>query len=144
MGQPLGQFESDRFEIHTAQMQVQDFTVIRISPIVYNDRDILRVISYSPKLGAQNPPTASHAFSCKQFLYKHTHTQTAHLEQRQSISTHHSAKCSQAEHMAFLSKNNKRLQHRFAVLLFSDSVCLISHKASSNVPSNYYLCIACI
>lgn len=30
--------QSDRFEIHTAQMQVQDFTVIRISPIVYNDR----------------------------------------------------------------------------------------------------------
>lgn len=29
---------SDRFEIHTAQMQVQDFTVIRVSPIVYKDR----------------------------------------------------------------------------------------------------------
>lgn len=34
-------------KIHTAQMQVQDFTVIRISPIVYNDRDILEIRSYS-------------------------------------------------------------------------------------------------
>lgn len=43
-------------------MQVQDFTVIRISPIVYNDRDILEigVISHSPKLGTQTH-TNTHA-----------------------------------------------------------------------------------
>lgn len=37
-------------------MQVQDFTVIRISPIVYNDRDILEigVISHRPQSGHTN------------------------------------------------------------------------------------------
>lgn len=47
MGLAIRLVQSDRFEIHTAQMQVQDFTVIRISPIVYNDRDILEIRSYS-------------------------------------------------------------------------------------------------
>lgn len=48
-------------------MQVQDFTVIRISPIVYNDRDILEigVISHSPQTGHTNTD----------IMHSHTHTQ---------------------------------------------------------------------
>lgn len=80
-------------------MQVQDFTVIRISPIVYNDRDILEigVISHSPKLGKQTHThkilqqlQVMHVLANTQDTDKHTYTPQQHSEQRESVGTHHS------------------------------------------------------
>lgn len=54
-------------------MQVQDFTVIRISPIVYNDRDILEigVISHRPQTGHTNTHIMHVSLG-----RRHTHTYT--------------------------------------------------------------------
>lgn len=85
--------QSDRFEIHTAQMQVQDFTVIRISPIVYNDRDILEigVISQSPQTGHTN--TNTHKILQQQQVMHvlantlvHTHTNCSNTQNKESAS----------------------------------------------------------
>lgn len=122
-------------------MQVQDFTVIRISPIVYNDRDILEigVISHGPQTGHANTHARTHTH--KKVLQQQQvmqtcfiQTQQRHSEQRESVGTHHGAHMMQSgcaiQHGIF--KNHNRLQHRFAVLLFTGSVCLISHTASHN------------
>lgn len=65
-------------------MQVQDFTVIRISPIVYNDRDILEigVISHRPQTGLTNTQ-----MSCMFLLDTHAHAHTLQRH-KECVGTH--------------------------------------------------------
>lgn len=56
-------------------MQVQDFTVIRISPIVYNDRDILEkgVISHTDTHTQFSQQQVMHVLE-NTLVHTHTHT----------------------------------------------------------------------
>lgn len=123
-------------------MQVQDFTVIRISPIVYNDRDILEigVISHSPQTGHTNAHTHTRFSNSRSCMFlqtcsdrrTRTHTDTLRTKRVRQ----YSPQCIMQSCCAMLHgivKNNKRLQHRFAVLLFTGPVCLLSHIASCDV-----------
>ena len=103
-------------------MQVQDFTVIRISPIVYNDRDIYRVIPHA----ATEQSNISR--SCISFAYGDVHTRT-HMYTPQPHTTHtfgsnNDSTQSTGIHSAVhgISQNAITLLHRFAVLPFAGLV----------------------
>lgn len=112
-------------------MHVQDFTVIRISPIVYNDRDILEiwVISHGPQLGTQ---THTHTKIRKQLEVMHV---LANTRIRTRTPRQHSEESSSAltDNDAIISKRRKRLWQRLAVLTFAGSLCLILNRASCNM-----------
>ena len=117
-------------------MQVQDFTVIRISPIVYNDRDILEiaVILKGPKLGTQTHTILQrHAFSCK-----HTHTHCSHTQNKESPSVLNTVQSG----WAILQWHSPKIIRGCNIdLLFGGSVCWISHKASRNVSCGLVLAV---
>lgn len=108
-------------------MQVQDFTVIRISPIVYNDRDILEigVIFTQPQLDKQTHThsPANHA------THTHTHTRQQHSDKESQISTRHTVQnvaCAILQYMAF-PKNDEQTP----LCIFAVSVRFISHGEQS-------------
>lgn len=110
-------------------MHVQDFTVIRISPIVYNDRDILEigVILHGPKLGIQ---THTHCLQQQHVMHglANTPTQCSNTQNKESLLVLATvcSTCAKLKVTAF-PRNNKNRLHRFAVFIFTGlDLCLIN------------------
>lgn len=104
-------------------MQVQDFTVIRISPIVYNDRDILEIgviFTQPPNWARKHTHKTLRQRQVMHVLADalvHKHKRRPHSEQRESVGTHRVMPSNMATW-----KYGRGLQHRFAVCSSSQSV----------------------
>lgn len=113
-------------------MQVQDFTVIRISPIVYNDRDILEIgviFTQPPNWARKHTHKTLRQRQVMHVLADalvHKHKRRPHSEQRESTGTHRTMPCNMATW-----KCGKGLQHRFAVC--SSSQSLVMHLSAAFV-----------
>lgn len=125
-------------------MQVQDFTVIRISPIVYNDRDILEIgviFTQPPNWARKHTHKTLRQRQVMHVLADalvHKRKRRPHSEQRESVGTHRMMSCSMATW-----KYGYGLQHRFAVCSSSQSALLCICPPHLFAQSVRTICLLC-